>query len=166
MIEVSNIIEMTNNDNAEDEVALLKKEVEYLKQELNSVSESGLLTNIEAQKSKIDNIKNTEICISWLFHESKRGGIIAISLPLLLAISAFSFATSILSGILPGQTEALQAMSGLGFNIAPMLNKVPLIIFVIVYIVGFKITSRIAGVIVKHNILKREKNKLRMLESN
>ncbi len=33
---------MTNNDRAEDEVALLKKEVEYLKEKLNSVSESKL----------------------------------------------------------------------------------------------------------------------------
>lgn len=152
-------------DNETDEVVLLKKEVEHLKQALHSVSESGLLTNIETQKFKIHNIEKAKISISWLFHESKRSSIIVISLPLLMAIFAFRFAQSILSGLLQGQTEALQAMSGLGFNIAPMLGMMPLIVFIIVYVFGFKILSFIAGVIVKQNILKREKNKLKILES-
>jgi hypothetical protein len=158
---------MTNNDKTEDEVATLKKEVEYLKEKLNSVSESELLRNIETQKFKIHDIEETRIGASWLFRESKISGVISIFLPLLPAMFALSFARAIVTDSLQGQTEVLHALGNLGFSLAPILNMaplVPLIVFIVVYVFGFKIMILIAGISVKHNILKREKNKLRLLE--
>ena len=149
-----------------DEVASLKKEVEYLKEKLNSVSESELSRNIETQKFKIHAITETKIGISWLLRESKISSVISIFfLPLLPAMFAFGFARAIVTAILKGETVVLQALVEMGFNFAPMLIMAPHFIFIVVYVVGFKITSRIAGIVVKHGILKREKNKLRTLES-
>jgi len=155
---------MINNERNEDEVALLKKEVEYLKEKLNSVSESERSRSIETQKLKIHDIEG-RTCTSWLFSESKIGIVISIFLPLLPAMLAFGFARFIAIDILLRQSEILQALVDLGFNFAPMLKLAPPIVFIVVYVVGFKITSLIAGTIVKHKILKRERNKLRMLES-
>ncbi|MCD6455451.1 MAG: hypothetical protein J7K81_01480 [Methanophagales archaeon] len=157
---------MTNNDRTGDEVATLKKEVEYLKEKLNSVSESALSRDIETQKLKIHDLEETRIGASWLFRESKMSGVISVFLPLLPAMFALTFARAFVTGILLGQTEMLQALGELGLNFAPILNLAPLIVFIVVYALGFKITSLIAGAIVKHSMLKREKNKLRMLESN
>ena len=156
---------MKNKDKAEDEVASLKKEVGYLKEKLNSVSESELSRDIETQKLKIHGIERTKIGILWLFHESKKSGMMSIFLPLFLAIITFSFAHHILSGILQGQTEVLQMLGDVGFELTPMLNMVPLLVFIVAYAGSFRITYLIAGIIVKQGILKREKNKLRMLES-
>ncbi len=77
---------------------------------------------------------------------------------------ALAFARAIVTDTLQGQTEVLQALVDMGFNFAPILNLVPLIAFIVVYVFGFKIMILIAGISVKHNILKREKNKLRTLE--
>jgi hypothetical protein len=155
---------MINNERSEDEVTVLKKEVEYLKEKLNSVSESERSRGIETQKLKIHDIEG-RTCTSWLFSESKIGSVISIFLPLLPAMLAFGFARFIVIDILQRQSEVFQALMALEFNFAPMLNLVPFIVFIGVYVVGFKITSLIAGTIVKHKILKRERNKLRMLES-
>lgn len=155
---------MTNNARTKDGV--LKKEVEYLKEKFNSVSESELFRTIETQKLKIHDIKRTRIGILWLFHESKKSGIISISLPLLPAIIAFSFARSIMNGIIYGQGMILQALGDVGFgDFIQMLNMIPPLVFIVAYVGGFKITYFIAGIIVKHGILKREKNKLRMWEA-
>lgn len=159
---------MINNDKAEDEVAVLKKEVEYLKEKLKSVSESELLRNIETQKLKIHDLEETRIGASWLFRESKISGVISIFLPLLPAMFALAFARAIVADTLQGQTEVLHGLGNLGFSLAPVLNMaplVPLIVFIVVYVFGFKIMVLIAGISVKHNILKREKNKLKILES-
>jgi len=156
---------MTNNDKAADEVTSLKKEVEYLKGKLDSVSKSELTRNIETQKLKIHAIEETRIGISWLFKESKVSCVISIFLPLLPAMFAFGFARVILDNILHGQAETVQMLVDFGLNFAPMLMMPPLI-FIVVYVVGFEITFFIAGIIVKRHILKREKNKLRMLESH
>ena len=161
----SNSIEMKNKEKTEDALASLKKEVGYLKKRLNSVSESELSRDIETQKLRIQGIERTNIGISWLFHESKKSGVMSISLPFLLAIIAFRFAHSILGGILHGQGEVLQMLGGVGFDLTPMLNMIPLLVFILAYVSGFKITYLITGIIVKHGILKREKNKLRMLQS-
>lgn len=158
-------LEMKNKDKTREEVASLKKEVGYLKERLNSVSESELSRNIETQKLKIHDIERTKIGISWLFHESKKSGMVSLSLPFLLAIIAFSFAHYILGGILQGQTEVLQMLGDVGFDLTPMLNMIPLLVFILAYVSGFKITYLVAGIIVKRGVLKREKNKLRMLES-
>lgn len=166
MREVSNIIKMANNDRTGDEVATLKKEVEYLKEKLNSVSESELLRDIETQKLKIHDLKETRIGASWLFRESKISSVFSIFLPLLPAMFALAFARAIVTDI-QGQTEVLHALGDLGFSLAPILNMaplVPLIVFIVVYVFGFKIMILIAGISVKHKILKREKNKLRTLE--
>lgn len=157
---------MTNNARTEDGgVAFLRKEVEYLKEKLNSVSESELSINIETQKLKIHDIERTKIGISWLFHESRKSGIISVSLPLLPALFAYGLAQAILSGILYGQAEILHALGDLGFNFAPMLKLIPILVFIVAYVGGLRITYLIAGIIVKHGILKREKSKLRTLES-
>lgn len=155
---------MTDKGKTEDEVATLKKEVEYLKEKLNSVSESELSRNIETQKLKIHDLEATRIGASWMFRESKISGVISVFLPLLPAMFALGFALAIVAGIL-GQTEVFKALENFGFNFAPVLKLVPPLVFIVVYVVGFKITSLIAGIIVKNNVLKREKNKLRMLES-
>jgi len=157
---------MTNKDRTEDGgVAFLKKEVEYLKEKLKTVSESELSRNIETQKLKIHDIERTKIGISWLFHESRKSGIISVSLPLLLVIFAFFFAHAILGGILHGQAEILHALGDLGFNFAPMLKLIPIIVFIVAYVGGLRITYLIAGIIIKQGILKREKSKLSKLRT-
>ncbi|MGB2728756.1 MAG: hypothetical protein WBD09_09830 [Halobacteriota archaeon] len=159
---------MTNKDRTEDGgIAFLKKEVEYLKEKLNSVSESELSRNIETQKLKIHDIERTKIGISWLFHESKISGLISISSPLLPALFSYGVAQAILSGIFHGQGMVLQALGDVGFgDFVQMLNMVPLLVFIVAYVVGFRITCLITGIIVKHGILRREINKLKTLESH
>jgi hypothetical protein len=156
---------MKDNDKSKDEVALLKREVEYLKERIKSISESERSRDIETQKLKIHNIEERRIGISWLFRESKVSGAISILLPLLLAAFALGFVHSIVADILQEQAEILQALVAMGFNFAPILNMVPLIVFILVYVFGFKIMVLIAGTIVKHKILRREKNKLNILKS-
>ncbi|MDI6886671.1 MAG: hypothetical protein QMD22_10125 [archaeon] len=68
---------MINNERSTDEVTLLKKEVEYLKEKLNSVSESERSRDIETQKLKIHDIEG-RTGTSWLFSESKVGVVISI----------------------------------------------------------------------------------------
>ena len=156
--------EMTDNDGTEDdEVALLKKEVADLKEKLNSVSESALSRTIETQKLKIRDAEETTMGISGLFRESKISSVLSLFLPLLPAMFAWGIARAIITGILQGQTEILHALVEFGFNAAPMLNLMPPLIFIAVYVVGFKITSCIAGIIVKHRVVKSEKNELRLL---
>jgi hypothetical protein len=155
---------MTDNGVTEnDEVALLKKEVAYLKEKLNSVSESELSRTIETQKLKIRDIEETTMGISGLFRESKISSVLSIFLPLLPAMFALGIAHAIVTGILQGQTEILQVLAEFGFNVAPMLNLMPPLIFIVVYVVGFKLTSLIAGIIVKHRVVKSEKDELRLL---
>ena len=155
---------MTNNIRTEDEVAALKKEVEYLKEKLESISESERSRNIETQRLKIHDLEKTRIGISWLFRESKIGGATSVFLPLLPAMLALWFARAFVAGILQRHADMLQVLGELGLNFAPILKLVPPLVFIVVYVVGFKITSLILGAIVKNKRLKREKKKLRMLE--
>ena len=155
---------MTDNGGTEDdEVSLLKKEVAYLKEKLNSVSESELSRTIETQKLKIRDIEESTMGISGLFRESKISSVLSIFLPLLPAMFALGIAHAIVTDILQGQTEILHALVEFGFNVAPMLNLMPPLLFIVVYVVGFKLTSCIAGIIVKHRVVKSEKDALRLL---
>ena len=148
---------------ANDEVALLKKEVAYLKEKLNSVSESELSRTIETQKLKIRDLEESTMGISGLFRESKIGSVLSLFLPLLPALFALGSAHAIVTGILRGQAEILHVLAEFGFNVAPMLNLMPPLLFIVVYAVGFKLTSCIAGIIVKHRVVKSKKDELRLL---
>ena len=65
---------MTNDAGIDEEVALLKKEVARLKEKekVRSDSESELSRAIEAQKYKIEDIKETFFGIFMLLRESKK----------------------------------------------------------------------------------------------
>jgi len=137
-----------------------------VKEKLESISESERSRNIETQRLKIHDLEKTRIGTSWLFRESKIGGVTSVFFPLLPAMLALGFARAFVAGILQGHADMLQILGELGLNFAPILKLVPPLVFIVVYALGFKITSLIAGAIVKHKRLKREKNKLRILESN
>jgi len=77
---------------------------------------------------------------------------------------ALWFAQVFVAGILQRHADMLQVLGELGLNFAPILKLVPPLVFIVVYALGFKITSLIIGAIVKNKRLKREKKKLRMLE--
>ena len=157
---------MTNDAGIEEEVALLRKEVAQLKEQVKSSSESELSRAIEAQRYKIAEIKETEFGTLMLFRESKRSGLISILLPLLPAIIALIYAHVTITSIIQGNADVLPMLGMVGFDIFPsMVKPVLVLIFIAVYAMGFMITSCIAAVIVKQSMLKEEKENLILLES-
>ncbi|MCK4732776.1 MAG: hypothetical protein KAT65_10005, partial [Methanophagales archaeon] len=140
--------------------------VAQLKEQVLSSSESELLRAIEAQRYKIEEVKETEFGIFMLLRESKRDGLLSLLLPLLPAIIALIYAHVTLTNILHENADVFQMLGLVGFDISPSrVNPILLLIFIAVYAIGFKITSCIASVIVKRRMLTLEKENLILLES-
>ena len=150
----------------DEEVALLRKEVAHLKEQVKSRSESELSRAIEAQRNKIEELKETEFGILVLLRESKRDGLLSLLLPLIPAIIALIYAHVTLTNIMHGNAGVLQMLGRVGFDISPsIVNPILLLIFIALYAIGFKITSGIAAVIVKRRMLTLEKENLILLQS-
>lgn len=159
---------MRNIGGAADDVTALKNEVTYLKEKIESVSDSERARDIETQKLKIHDLKETKIGIFQLFVESKLYSAISFFSPLLPALLALALTRSFVTIILQEQTEVFEALDTMGFSFTPMLNNmaplVPPIVCIVVYVLGFKVAGSISSAIVKSRLIQREKDKLKMLE--
>jgi len=95
----------------------------YLKEKLESISESERSRNIETQRLKIHDLEKTRIGISWLFRESKIGGVTSVFLPLLPAMLALWFAQAFVAGILQRHADIKEQTENAGIEISLAQNS-------------------------------------------